>query len=250
LKIKVQILLARRPRNIVPNVPVHVIQRGNNRHACFYQAQDYAVYLNKLKENTRKFKVKVHCFVLMTNHVHLLLTAEDYTGISNVMQSLGRYYVRYINTTYKRSGTLWEGRFKSSLVDSDEYLLNLYQYIEMNPVRAGMVTHPGDYTWSSYHTNGGNKHIDFITPHPLFLSLGKYRYQRKRNYNELLSNALPEDTVNLILTATNKSRVLGNKKFVAEISQQLERYAGHLEHGGDRRSQEFMQFADIIDNKI
>ena len=233
---------------MVPNVPVHVIQRGNNRHACFFQTQDYAVYLSKLKENAHKFKVKVHCFVLMTNHVHLLLTAEDYAGISNVMQSLGRYYVRYINTTYGRSGTLWEGRFKSSLVNSDEYLLNLYQYIEMNPVRGGMVMHPKDYPWSSYHANGGNKHIDFITPHALFLALGESSKQRKVNYNKLLSCALPDDTVNQISTATNKSRVLGNKKFVEQISQQLERYVGYLEHGGDRRSQEFLQIADIIND--
>ena len=240
--------MARRPRTIVPKVPVHVIQRGNNRQACFYQTQDYAVYLNKLKENAHKFKVKVHCFVLMTNHVHLLLTADDYTGISNVMQSLGRYYVRYINTTYKRSGTLWEGRFKSSLVNSEEYLLNLYQYIEMNPVRASMVAHPRDYPWSSYHANGGNKKIDFITPHPLFLTLGKNNQQRKRNYNDLLLSALSQDTINMISTATNKSRVLGNKKFVEQISQQLERYVGYLEHGGDRRSQEFLHFTDIIDD--
>jgi putative transposase len=99
---------------MVPNVPVHVIQRGNNRHPYFCQTPDYAVYLNKLKENAHKFKVKVHCVVLMTNHVHLLLTGDDYTGVSNVMQSLGTYYVRYINTTYRRSDTLWEGRFKSS----------------------------------------------------------------------------------------------------------------------------------------
>lgn len=231
--------MARRPRVIVPNVPVHVIQRGNNRNPCFFQTADYAVYLSKLKENAQKFKVKVHCFVLMTNHVHLLLTGEDYTGVSKVMQSLGRYYVRYINTTYQRSGTLWEGRFKSSVVNSDEYLINLYQYIEMNPVRANMVKHPRDYPWSSYHTNGANKHIDLITPHPLYLSLGESNQQRKKSYNDLLSHTLADETVKHISRSTNRSRVLGNKKFVEQISRQLERYVGYLEHGGDRRSQEF-----------
>ena len=233
---------------MVPNIPVHVIQRGNNRHACFYQAKDYAVYLKKLKESAKRFAVKVHCFVLMTNHVHLLLTASDYTGISNVMQSLGSYYVRYINTTYERTGTLWEGRFKSSLADSEEYLLNLYRYIEMNPVRAGMVRHPRDYPWSSYHTNGGDKQISLITPHPLFLSLGDNERQRKKYYNDLLLSPLSDNMVHQISTTTNRSRVLGSTKFIAQISQQLERYVGHMEHGGDRRSEEFLEIADINSN--
>jgi putative transposase len=230
---------------MVPNVPVHVIQRGNNRHACFYQTKDYAVYLKKLKESAKRFTVKVHCFVLMTNHVHLLLTANDYTGISNVMQSLGSYYVRYINTTYQRTGTLWEGRFKSSLADSEEYLLNLYRYIEMNPVRAGMVRHPRDYPWSSYHTNGGDKQISLITPHPLFLSLGDTERQRKKYYNDLLLSPLSDNMVQQISTTTNKSRVLGSAKFIAQISQKLERRVGHMQHGGDRRSGEFLEKADI-----
>lgn len=233
--------LARHPRILVPNLPVHVIQRGNNRQACFYHTKDYAVYLKKLKECAQKFTVKVHCFVLMTNHVHLLLTANDYTGISNVMQSLGRYYVRYINTTYERTGTLWEGRFKSSLVNSDEYLLNLYRYIEMNPVRAGMVDHPSKYAWSSYHDNGGNKQMSLITPHPLFLSLGEGKEQRKNCYNELLQCPLSASIVQQITAASDKSKILGNSNFVTQISQQLERYVGHLEHGGDRRSEVFLQ---------
>jgi putative transposase len=233
---------------MVPNVPVHVIQRGNNRQACFYQTKDYAVYLKKLTESAEKFTVKVHCFVLMTNHVHLLLTADDYTGISNVMQSLGSYYVRYINTTYERTGTLWEGRFKSSLVDSEEYLLNLYRYIEMNPVRAGMVKHPKDYRWSSYHTNGANKEISLITPHPLFLSLGDNEEQRKKYYNDLILSPLSDNMIHQISITTNKSRVLGNTKFIAQISQQLKRYVCQVQHGGDRRSVEFLQIADNNNN--
>lgn len=231
--------LARRPRIMVPNVPVHVIQRGNNRQACFFQTADYAVYLSKLKEVAEKFEVDIHCFVLMTNHVHLLLQASDCDGISQVMQSLGRYYVRYINTTYQRSGTLWEGRFKSSLVNSEEYLLNVYQYIELNPVRANIVAHPKDYPWSSYHANGGNKEIELLTPHSLYLSLGKDSATRKQAYNLMLSKQLSDDVVDSIRTSVNKSRVLGNDKFVQQISQQLKRYVGHLEHGGDRRSAEF-----------
>ncbi len=231
--------MARRSRVIVPKMPVHVVQRGNNRQACFFQAADYAVYLSKLKESAEKFNVKIHCFVLMTNHVHLLLQASDYHGISNVMQSLGRYFVRYINTTYNRTGTLWEGRFKSSLVNSEEYLLKVYQYIELNPVRANMVAHPKEYIWSSYHANGSNKHISMITPHPLYLSLGKNSASRKHAYNCLIEEQLSGEALNKIRLSINKSRVLGNDKFVEQISEQLNRFVGYLEHGGDRRSKEF-----------
>ena len=241
-----QIKLARRPRVLVPNMPVHVVQRGNNRQACFFQAKDYAVYLKKLEECAEKFNVRIHCFVLMTNHVHLLLQASDYEGISHVMQSLGRYYVRYFNTTYNRTGTLWEGRFKSSLVNSEEYLLQVYQYIELNPVRAKMVSHPKGYTWSSYHANGGNKNIAMIEPHPLYLSLGVDSVSRKLAYNRLLDNSLSNETVNKIRISINKSRVLGNDKFVKQISDQLERFAGYLEHGGDRRSEEFKEWLQRI----
>ncbi|MFC4701495.1 transposase [Glaciecola siphonariae] len=220
-------------------MPVHVVQRGNNRKACFFQASDYAVYLSKLKESAEKFNVKIHCFVLMTNHVHLLLQASDCEGISRVMQSLGRYFVRYINTTYNRTGTLWEGRFKSSLVNSDEYLLQVYQYIELNPVRAKMVNHPKDYVWSSYHANGGSKDIAMITPHPLYLSLSKDSESRKRAYNQLIREALPNEALDKIRLSISKSRVLGNDKFVEQISEQLKRFVGYLEHGGDRRSEEF-----------
>lgn len=238
--------MARRPRVLVPNMPVHVVQRGNNRQACFFQAADYAVYLKKLKECADKFNVRIHCFVLMTNHVHLLLQASDYEGISYVMQSLGRYYVRYINTTYNRTGTLWEGRFKSSLVNSDEYLLQVYQYIELNPVRAKMVDHPKDYVWSSYHANGGNKNIAMLEPHPLYLSLGNDSASRKLAYNRLLDNSLSNEIVNKIRLSINKSRVLGDDKFVKQISEQLERFVGYLEHGGDRRSEEFKEWFQRI----
>lgn len=238
--------MARRRRVLAPNVPVHVIQRGNNRQACFYQARDYAVYLSKLRETAEKFNVAIFSFVLMTNHVHLLMQAPDYDGISKVMQSLGRYYVRYINSTYQRSGTLWEGRFKSSLVDSEEYLLHLYRYIELNPVRANMVPHPSDYIWSSYHSNGGNKDIKLLTPHPLYLSLGKDSMSRKMAYNRFLAEQVSDNELDKIRIAANKSRVLGNDTFVAQISQQLERYVGYLEHGGDRRSNEFKHWDQWI----
>ncbi len=124
--------MARLPRLNLPGIPQHVVQRGNNRQVCFFAEQDYTVYLSKLKEYSQKYKVAVHSYILMTNHVHLLLTPEEGDGVSRLIQSLGRYYVRYVNQTYGRSGTLWEGRYKSTLVDSDNYFLTVSRYIELN----------------------------------------------------------------------------------------------------------------------
>jgi len=128
--------MPRKPRMYIGGLPCHVIQRGNNRDACFYSDQDYQFYLYQLGEVCRRYSVQLHAYVLMTNHSHLLMTPKDEWGISRVMQSLGRCYVQYINKTYRRTGTLWEGRHKSSLVDADRYLLACYRYIELNPVRA------------------------------------------------------------------------------------------------------------------
>ena len=141
--------MARLPRLNLPNIPQHVVQCGNNRQVCFFSEQDYTVYLDKLKDYAKKCHVNVHAFVLMTNHVHLLMTPETEKGASQLMHSLGRYYVMYINKTYQRTGTLWEGRYKSTLVDSEKYFLLVRRYIELNPVRANMVEHPAEYPWSS-----------------------------------------------------------------------------------------------------
>jgi len=151
--------MARLPRLYVPGCAHHIIQRGNNRQACFFDDLDYAFYLDKLKEASKKYRVSIHAFVLMTNHVHLLATPNDQYGISKMMQSLGRRYVGYVNATYQRTGTLWEGRYKSTLVDSEDYLLTVSRYIELNPVRADMVDHPAEYPWSSYRGNSMGKEI-------------------------------------------------------------------------------------------
>jgi len=151
--------MARLPRLNLAKIPQHVIQRGNNRSVCFFSDDDYAVYLDKLKEYSIKYKVAVHSYVLMTNHVHLLSTDD---GVSRLVQTLSSYYVRYINQTYDRTGTLWEGRYKSCLVDSEDYFLLVSRYIELNPVRAGMVKHPSEYPWSSFHSNAMGVPIKLI----------------------------------------------------------------------------------------
>ena len=153
--------MARLPRLYVPGCSHHIIQRGNNRDACFFDEKDYAFYLQQLKISAEQSGVAIHAFVLMTNHVHLLVTPSTANACAKMMQSLGRKYVQYINLTYRRSGTLWEGRYKSTLVDSDSYFLTVSRYIELNPVRAKMVTSPSEYVWSSYRANAMGKEIGY-----------------------------------------------------------------------------------------
>ncbi len=145
--------MARLARVSPVDIPQHIIQRGNNRQVCFGNEVDMKAYLHWLKVFSNKHQVSVHAWVLMTNHIHLLCTPQKAEAISRMMQSVGRMYVRYYNRSYQRSGTLWEGRFKSSLVQSERYLLELYRYIELNPIRAGMVEEPSAYSWSSYSIN-------------------------------------------------------------------------------------------------
>jgi putative transposase len=181
--------MARAKRLNIPDVPQHVIQRGNNKQVCFFSELDYRVYLSKLKEYSEKYAVAIHAFVLMTNHVHLLATPTTAKGISDLMQNLGRYYVWHVNQRYQRTGTLWEGRFKSELVDSELYLLQVSRYIELNPVRAFMVADPADYPWSSYQANALGKSIQLLTPHPCYLALGATAAERQRNYRGLFARS-------------------------------------------------------------
>ncbi len=192
----------------LPNIPQHVVQRGNNRQASFFYEQDYTVYLDKLNEYGKKFNVDIHAYVLMTNHVHLLMTPRTKTGVSQLMQSLGRYYVRYINKTYNRSGTLWEGRYKSTLVDSEKYFLLVSRYIELNPVRAGMVEHPAQYPWSSYQGNALDKEIALLTMHHCYIALGNNAENRKITYRALFTAYISTLTLTEIRDATNKAWVI------------------------------------------
>jgi putative transposase len=166
----------------LPGVPAHVVQRGNNRDACFFHEDDYRYYLAVLAEGLKRYRVSLHAYVLMTNHVHLLMTPTDETGISQVMQHVGRMYVLYINRTYRRTGTLWEGRHKASLVNAAEYLLTCYRYIELTPVRAGMVETPEAYPWSSYCGHGWGKADALVTDHVLYCELGSDAASRQHAY--------------------------------------------------------------------
>ena len=211
--------MPRKPRFNLVGIPQHVIQRGNNREPCFYAEEDYRRYLDDLQESAVKFDCRIHAYILMTNHVHLLITPMADYGISQMMQSLGRRYVHYVNKTYKRTGTLWEGRYKSSLIDSDRYLLTCMRYIELNPVRASMVDHPGEYKWSSYHTNAQGGSDPLIEVHPLYMELGADAEIRLAAYRELFRHHMDNDTLHEIRESLNHELVLGRSCFKDKIGE-------------------------------
>jgi putative transposase len=215
--------MPRRARLKVINLPLHLIQRGNNRSACFYADEDYSLYLHHLGELARKFRCALHAYVLMTNHVHLLLTPGRLDGPSLLMKHLGQRYVQYVNRVYRRSGTLWEGRFRSSIVQQHDYLLRCYRYIELNPVRAGMVRHPRDYAWSSYCTNAEGKPTRLLKAHEEYLALGRQEEERLAAYRGLFRAGLDLKEVDEIRSAVNGGFALGNERFKAEIAAMLGR---------------------------
>jgi len=209
--------MARLPRIGPLGVPQHIIQRGNNRQVCFASEQDMGVYAHFLEEYARNYSVAIHAWVFMTNHVHLLATPYDIEAVSKMMQALGRRYVRYFNREYQRSGTLWEGRFKSSLVQSETYLLQCQRYIELNPVRANMVSDPAEYVWSSYQSNGLGKKIALYSPHEEYLKLGKTDTQRQKAYRYLFHTHTDENLITDIRSTVNKGLALGDERFKQEI---------------------------------
>lgn len=231
--------MARLPRLYVEGVSQHVVQRGNNRDVCFYTDADYAFYAQRLQEASQKYGVAVHAFVLMTNHVHLLVTPEGKDGVSRMMQSLGRSYVRYINLTYRRTGTLWEGRFKASLVASDHHFLVVSRYIELNPVRAKMVTLPGEYPWSSYRHNAMGVTIGLIREHELYRQLGKTKSARLQGYRQLFDIALPSSLMDEIRLCSNKEWVVGNDRFKKQIEAACGHKVNGRQWGGDRKSKSY-----------
>ncbi len=209
--------MPRKSRFNLIGIPQHVIQRGNNREPCFYAEEDYRRYLDDLRDSAIKYNCRIHAYVLMTNHVHLLVTPMAEYGVSQMMQALGRRYVYYINKTYKRTGTLWEGRYKSSLIDSDIYLLTCMRYIELNPVRAGMVNHAGEYKWSSYHANAQGEINMLLSHHPLYLELGITDTEREWAYRELFRHHVDNETLHDIRNSLNHELVLGRAYFKDKI---------------------------------
>jgi putative transposase len=231
--------MARQPRFVLPGHPQHIIQRGNNKNIIFAEDEDYLFYLETLEEACQRHDCLIHAYVLMTNHVHFLLTPLSEESISKVMQSLGRRYVHYFNKKYQRTGTLWEGRYKATLIDTENYLLTCYRYIELNPVRAFMVIHPDQYRWSSYHYNAEGSKNTLISPHDLYKNLGKNFRTRLEAYKQLFKSSIDDEQVATIREATNKAWILGNERFCAQIAQLLDRRLLPKERGCDRRSAAF-----------
>ena len=209
--------MARRERQRVTGLPVHIIQRGNNRQACFYAEADYQFFLHHLSELAKRFKCELHAYVLMTNHVHLLLTPYLVRGPSLLMKLLGQRYVQYINKTYRRSGTLWDGRFRSCLVQDSRYVLACYRYIERNPVRANMVNHPIEYPWSSYATNATGKSLPWLTPHGEYLGLASDGDKRQAAYRGLFESELDQQLLRAIRVSTHGGYAIGSSRFREEI---------------------------------
>ncbi len=223
--------MPRKPRFYLPDIPAHIIQRGNCRQAVFFENDNYTAYLNWLYEGANKHGCVIHAYVLMTNHVHLLMTPRSPEAISLTIQHTGRHYVPYINHSYGKSGTLWEGRHKGCLIDSEYYLLACMRYIELNPVRAGMVNQPIDYPWSSYGSNATGKFNRLIAPHEQYLALGKSAALRQHAYRELFCNALAPDQVHTIRTTVQTGTPLGNDYFRQQIEQTLGCKVGQSRRG-------------------
>ena len=217
--------MPRRARITLADVPHHIIQRGNNRSACFYTDDDYFQYLDWLEKYSLEYDCQVHAYVLMTNHVHLLVTPSTSDGLAKMMKCLGQRYVQYINRTYSRSGTLWVGRFKSCITREDKYVLSCYRYIELNPVRANMVEHPGEYFWSSYRANAQLEPNKLISPHGAYLALGRNDEDRQKQYRELFKSELSSKLINELRSAINSNYALGTEQFKTEIEQALGRRA-------------------------
>ena len=227
--------MPRKPRMYLPGVPCHVIQRGNNREATFFAQHDYQFYLECLHDATQRYEVKVHAYVLMTNHVHILMTPARSESISLTMQSIGRRYVQYINKRYRRTGTLWEGRHKASVVDAENYLLACSRYIELNPVSANMVRRPAKYPWTSYRCNAHGESCALISPHETYCRLGTDSISRQQAYAALFVQPLDQIDVDTIRTAAHFSMPTGDNRFKHQIEQALNRKVGYAHRGRPRK---------------
>ncbi len=215
--------MARLPRLTLPGYPHHVIQRGNNRQAIFLSSGDRQFLLDLLKENATKFGVAIHAYVLMTNHFHVLATPSTADGLPQIMQAVGRRYVRLFNDANHRSGTLWEGRYKSTLIQADRYLLACMAYIDLNPVRAGLATHAADFPWSSHGHYAGLRVDELITPHPLFWTLGNTPFAREAAYAQLVQAGISSQELSDLTQSALRGWALGEGSYVSELQKQTNR---------------------------
>ena len=215
--------MARQPRLSLAGYPHHIIQRGNNRQLIFMDVADRQLFLDLLEEHSRQFGVAIHSYVLMDNHIHVLATPSTAEALPGMMQAVGRRYVRYFNDRYHRTGTLWDGRYKSTLVQSESYLLICMAYVDLNPVRAGMVAQPADYAWSSHGHYTGQRTDKLITPHPLAWELGNTPFAREAAYASLVQGGLAQRAQTAITDSVLYGWALGDAEFVANLQKKTRR---------------------------
>ena len=211
--------MPRRTRVHLDGVPLHIVQRGHNREPCFFVEDDYSTYLYWLGKALSETGCTLHAYVLMTNHVHLLLTPRKAASVPKLLMTLGRRYVQYINRSYRRTGTLWDSRYKSSAIQAEPYLMTCQRYIELNPVRAAMVDDPAHYRWSSYRSNALGKTDPLLTPHTLYQSLGGDDKARQSAYRKLFRTELDREAIDDIRLAFNQNQPMGNERFYAKIEK-------------------------------
>jgi putative transposase len=211
--------MPRQARLRIPGLPLHVIQRGNDKLPCFREDRDHRVYLSLLDELSGLCGCEIHAYVLMTNHVHMLMTPMRTDGPSLFMKHVGQRFAQYVNRKYDRTGSLFEGRFRSCIVDTEGYLLRCQRYIEMNPVRAGMAAHPREYPWSSYGVNAEGAPSDFLVPHPLYLELARSAEERRARYRALFEIRAPDEELRQIRDAVNAGIVLGRDEFIDALGE-------------------------------
>jgi len=231
--------MARLSRIVLPNQPLHIMHRGNNRQNIFESEDDMVRIKEDIELSLSKSNCNLHAYVIMTNHLHLLITPKDKEQLAKFMQSMANRYVRYFNAKHQRTGTIWEGRFKSCLVDSEHYLFTLYKYIEMNPIKAGMVKDIADYEWSSYRCNALGQPDSLLTEHKLYEDLGSSAELRCEKYREIFDALDITKQGSQITEATMRGEVYGSRVFHSEINKLISRATKLTTHGGDRKSELF-----------
>jgi putative transposase len=227
--------MARLPRYFIQGVPLHIILRGNNREPIFVDDDDAQFFKDALHEAAGRNGLEIHAYVLMANHIHLLASPASEVSMPRTLQSVGRRYVQYFNLRYQRTGTLWEGRYRATIVDAQQYLFDCMRYIELNPVRAGMVRHARDYRWSSYRANGEGRDDALVSPHGLYRRLAKEETERRAAYRELVRMPMGTELIEEIRDRTNKGWALGSERFRLKVEHLSERRAMPLPKGRPKR---------------
>jgi len=215
--------MARQPRLVIPFQAHHIVQFAVDRQTIFRDAEDHRRFLGWLRDAAKLYKVAIHAYVLMPDHVHLAATPVDTGGLARMMQWAGRHYVPYFNRKYQRAGTLWQGRFKAGVIDAEHYLLLVSRYIETNPVRAGLALNPQDYAWSSYQHHIGSRPDPLVTDHMIYWSLGNTPFQREATYQHMVEQALTSSELHVVSDSAHKGRVLGSDVFQSELEKQTHR---------------------------